>query len=100
MYYASSYPKRVKSLILVAPSPFLMGSELYQTVGYNINTRWSRDEKKRMDTLNQKAIRNMLTTNDIKEFNYIYRLAYLSDKEKSTASCLKLMFQETKKCYN
>lgn len=82
MYYASLYPKKVKSLILIDPSPLLMGSEMYQTVAYNMNTRWGSEEHERLDSLNKKASENKLTTSDTKEFNYIYRLAYVSDKQK------------------
>lgn len=82
MYFASSFPKGVKSLILITPSPLLMGSELYETVGYNMNARWGRNERKRMDTLNQKRTNSMLTSNESKEFRYLLRLTYLSDKER------------------
>ena len=82
MYFASSYPKRVKSLILIAPSSLLIGSELYQTAGYNINTRWGGSERKRMDTLNQKRSNGNLTSDESKEFSYLLRLTYLSDKRK------------------
>jgi proline iminopeptidase len=82
MYFASFFPKRVKSLILIAPAPFLMGAELYQTVGINMNSRWGRSERKQMDSINQKRRKGAFTIDDFKMFKYLTRLTYLSDKEK------------------
>jgi proline iminopeptidase len=82
MYFASFYPDRVKFLILIAPAPFLMGSELYQTVGINMNSRWGRSERKQMDTINKKRSTGTLSNDDSKMLKYLSRLTYLSDKEK------------------
>jgi len=82
MCFASSYPKRVKSLILIAPGPFLMGTDLYQTVGINMMTRWGRSERKQMDTINQKRNNGTFTNEDFKLSKYLSRLTYVSDKEK------------------
>ncbi len=82
MYFASFYPQRVKSLILIAPAPFLMGTELYQTVGINMNSRLGRSERKQMDTINQKRSNGTFSNDDSKVFKYLSRLTYLSDKEK------------------
>ena len=82
MYFASFFPQRVKSLILIAPSSLLIGEELYQTAIYNVNVRWSRNEKKRMDVLSQKIIGGTLTTDESKEYKHLLRLPYISDKER------------------
>jgi proline iminopeptidase len=82
MYYATLYPKKVTSLILLDPSPLLMGSEMLHTVQYNMITRWGKEEKNKLDSLNKKAIKSKLTTSDSQELNYVYRLAYVSDKQK------------------
>lgn len=82
MYYASLYPNKVSSLLLIDPSPLMMGSDMFETVQYNMKTRWSTDEMNKLDSLNQKAAENSSTKNDIEQFNYIYRLAYVADKRK------------------
>jgi proline iminopeptidase len=82
MYFASLFPQRVKSLILIAPSSLLIGEELYQTSMFNINARWSRNEKKRMDILSQKITDGTLTSNESIEYKYLLRLTYISDKER------------------
>ena len=82
MYFASFFPQRVKSLILIAPSSLLIGEELYQTGIFNINSKWGRNEKKRMDTLSQKLIDGTLTSNESNEYKYLLRLTYISDKER------------------
>jgi proline iminopeptidase len=82
MYFASFFPQRVKSLILIAPSSLLIGEVLYQTVIFNINARWGRNEKKRMDILNQKIIDGKLTNDESNEYKYLLRLTYISDKER------------------
>jgi proline iminopeptidase len=82
MYFASFFPQRVKSLILIAPSSLLIGKELYQTVIYNINARWGRNEKKRMDILSQKIIDGTITSDESNEYKYLLRLTYISDKER------------------
>jgi proline iminopeptidase len=82
MYYASLYPNKVTSLILVDPSSLLMGSEMFQTVQYNMQSRWSKDDMHQLDSLNQRATENKLTAAGVEQFSYIYRLAYVSDKRK------------------
>jgi proline iminopeptidase len=82
MYFASTYPNRVKSMILIAPSSLLIGEELYQTVLYNMNTRWSRSEKKRIEILGPKSIDGTITKEESKEYKDLLRLTYISDKEK------------------
>jgi proline iminopeptidase len=82
MYFASFFPKRVKSLILIAPSSLLIGAELYQTGIFNINARWGRNEKRRMDILSQKIINGTLTSDESNEYKYLLRLPYISDKER------------------
>ena len=82
MYFASVFPKRVKVLILIAPSSLLVGEELYQTVIYEMNTRWSRDEKKRIDILGLKLLDGTITKPESKEYKCLLRLPYISDKEK------------------
>jgi pimeloyl-ACP methyl ester carboxylesterase len=82
MYFASFFPKRVKSLILISPSSLLIGEELYQTVIYNINARWSRSEKKRIEILGPKTIDGTVTNDESKEYKYLLRLTYISDKER------------------
>jgi proline iminopeptidase len=82
MYFASFFPQRVKSLILIAPSSLLIGEEMYQTVIYNINAKLGRSEKKQIDILNKKTIDGTLTSEESKKYKYLLRLAYISDKEK------------------
>ena len=82
MYFASAFPKRVKSLILIAPSSLLIGEEMYQTVTYNMSTRWSRSEKKRIGILGPKSIDGTITNDESKEYKYLLRLTYISDKER------------------
>jgi len=82
MYFASLFLQRVKSLILIAPSSLLIGEELYQTGMFNINARWGRNEKKRMDILSQKITQGTLTSNESIEYMYLLRLTYISDKER------------------
>jgi pimeloyl-ACP methyl ester carboxylesterase len=82
MYFASFFPERVKSLILVAPSSLLMGKELAQTIQYNRNARLSKAEKKRLDILSQKLNSDTITSDEFKEYNYLFLLGFISDKEK------------------
>ena len=82
MYFASFFPERVKSLILVAPSSMLMGKELAQTIQYNRNARLSRVEKRRLDILSQKLNSDSITRDEFKEYNHLFLLGFISDKEK------------------
>ncbi len=42
LLYTSSFPEKVKSLILIAPSSLLMGDELRRTIQYNRDARNER----------------------------------------------------------
>jgi pimeloyl-ACP methyl ester carboxylesterase len=82
LYFASFFPERVKSLILISPSSLLMGGEPRQTLKYNRYAIWSRSEKKRMAILSQKLMNGSITSDEYKEYKYLVLSCFISDKER------------------
>jgi pimeloyl-ACP methyl ester carboxylesterase len=82
LYFASAFPERVKSLIVIAPSSLLMGGELRQTLQYNRKAKWSGTENRLMEILIQKMNNNTLTVDESKEYRHLILSAFIAKKER------------------
>jgi proline iminopeptidase len=81
-YFASAFPERVKSLIIIAPSSMLMGRELRQTIQYNRIAKWSEKENKRMEILTRKMNNDELTNDEYKEYRYLILSGFVANTER------------------
>lgn len=82
MYFATAYPEKVKSLILIAPGTFSLGKEIRENFFNNRSARWSLYEKRLIDSLKVKRDKKTITDDELYTLNYTIRLAYLSKKER------------------
>jgi proline iminopeptidase len=82
LYFASAFPERVKSLIIIAPSSMLMGKELRQTIQYNRIAKWSEKENKRMEILTRKMNNDELTNDENKEYRYLILSGFVANTER------------------
>ncbi|MBI1780035.1 MAG: alpha/beta hydrolase, partial [Sphingobacteriales bacterium] len=82
MYFATTYPEKVKSLILIDPGFFSLGKELTDNFYNNRSARWSISEKKLIDSLTIKKDKNSITNDELYTLKYTQRLAYVSKKER------------------
>lgn len=82
MYFATAYPEKVKSLILVAPGSFSLGKEIRDDFRNNRSARWSLYEKGLIDSLIVKRDQNIITDDELYTLKYTQRLAYVSKKER------------------
>ena len=82
MYFATAYPSKVKSLILIDPGFFSLGKELTDNFYNNRAARWSIIDKNLIDSLNLKREKNIITDNELYTLKYTQRLAYVSKKER------------------
>jgi pimeloyl-ACP methyl ester carboxylesterase len=77
--FASAYPDRVKSLIIISPSSMLMGKELRQTLQYNRIAKWKDQENKRMEILTRKMNSEELTKDETKEYRYLILSGFVAN---------------------
>jgi len=82
LYFATAYPERVKSLILVAPGFFSLGKEMTEDFYNNRLARWSIPEKKLIDSLTEKRNSTPLTHDELYLLKYTLRLPYVSKKDR------------------
>lgn len=82
MYFATAYPSKVKSLVLIDPGFFSLGKELADNFYNNRSARWSISEKKLIDLLTIKKDKNIITNDELYTLKYTQRLAYVSKKER------------------
>jgi len=82
MYFATAYPQKIKSLILIDPGFFSLGKAMEANFYNNRSARWSISEKKLIDSLSIKRDKNIITSDELYTLNYTRRLAYVSKKER------------------
>jgi proline iminopeptidase len=82
MYFATAYPSKIKSLILIDPGFFSLGKELTDDFYNNRSARWSIGEKKLIDSLTKKRDENVITNDELYILKYTQRLPYVSKKER------------------
>lgn len=82
MYFATAYPAKVKSLILIDPGFFSLGKELEDDFYNNRSARWSISDKKLIDSLTIKKDKNIINNDELYTLKYTQRLAYVSKKER------------------
>ena len=82
MYFATVYPAKVKSLILIDPGFFSLGKESTDNFYNNRSARWSVNEKKLIDSLTFKREKNIIANDELYALKYTQRLAYVSKKER------------------
>lgn len=78
--YASQFPERVKSTILISPGNSDSNSAFVTLC--NMSARLGREENARWETLYNKAWKVDLSEAENKEYQYLNRLAYVYDKSK------------------
>ena len=82
LYFAATFPERVKALIIIAPSSMLMGTELRQTLQFNRTAKWSEKENKRMEILTRKMNSDELTDDEAKEYRYLILSGFVANMER------------------
>jgi proline iminopeptidase len=82
MYFATAYPVKVKSLILIEPGVLTIGKEITDDFYNNRAARWSISEKKLIDSLTDKLDSKTITDNELHILKYTKRLPYVSKKER------------------
>jgi len=78
--FASKFPEKVKSMILVAPGIFDYDSAFITVC--NIGSKLGRQENLKWEELYYKSFSNNLSETEKKEFNYLNRLVYIYIKSK------------------
>jgi pimeloyl-ACP methyl ester carboxylesterase len=78
--YASQFPERVKSTILISPGNSDSNSAFVTLC--NMSARLGREENERWETLYNKAWKVDLSEAEKNEYQYLNRLAYVYDKAK------------------
>jgi len=78
--YASQFPERVKSTILISPGNSDSNSAFVTLC--NMSARLGREENVRWETLYNKAWKVDLSESERNEYQYLNRLAYVYDKSK------------------
>ena len=82
MIYASQFPQKVKSLILIAPGYFGMGWPMYRLCVDNSMSRLGKQEKERLLELFSKQDSGNISVDENNEVRKLIRLPYLFDKSK------------------
>lgn len=80
LIYASKFPEKIKSLILVSTGVFDLDSAFITLC--NIKSRLSNQDGKKWETLYEKTYLKKITESEKKKLKYLYRLAYFYDKSK------------------
>lgn len=82
MYFASAYPERIKSLILISPGFFSLDKKSTDDFYENRFARWSISETKLIDSLSFKRENKTITNNELYILKYTLRLPYVAKKER------------------
>ena len=82
MIYASQFPEKVKSLVLIAPGYFGMGWSMYRLCVDNSMSRLGKQEKERLNELFSKQDSGNISVDENNEIRKLIRLPYLFDKSK------------------
>lgn len=83
MLYATKFPEKVKSLVLIAPGYFAIGGwPMYNVTLDILLNRFGRYERERFNELNTKAQNNLIAKSEMEELLKLWRLPYIFDKSK------------------
>lgn len=82
LVYACKYPKKIRSLILLAPGYFGLGKKSFAITVDNIMGRFSAAELARITELEKKQQANNITEAELLEMRKLNRLPYIYDRSK------------------
>jgi proline iminopeptidase len=82
LVYGCRHPKKVRSLILLAPGYFALGKKSFDITVDNIMGSFSATELARITELEKKQQANTITETELLEMRKISRLPYIYDKSK------------------
>ena len=82
MIYASQFPQKVKSLVLIAPGYFGMGWPMYSLCVDNLMSKLGKQEKERLFELFSKENNGSISLDEKDEKKKLTRLPYLYNKSK------------------
>lgn len=80
MIYASQFPEKVKSLVLVAPGYFGMGWSMYSLCVDNLMSKLGKQENERLLEIFAKEDNGGISADETEEKRRLFRLPYLFDK--------------------